>query len=230
MWLRRIWQKWARTESVRQTPVTRSDLHQASQEYWRKCSCTFLASDPTYYDRQDAALRDMLSETVRHAQRALDIGCGNGRFSLVLAEFSETTLAFDLSPTLIQEAIGTAERHGVGNIEFRVLDLEQGLPDGPYDLAACMGVVSTIIDDDVYDNLLDKLQLIAGNRGYLITKDSLSPEAEDRLIVTDSYVTKYRSEAGYERAFASRGFQLLKKVPLAKTDIIVNSLYLWQKD
>lgn len=78
--------------------------HDQAHEYWKNCACTFLASDPEYYNRQELALRRLLGNLDCSAGSALDVGCGNGRFSMVIADFVQQVFAFDLSNNLIHQA------------------------------------------------------------------------------------------------------------------------------
>ena len=135
------------------TAATRTDAHQFAHAYWRNCADTFLASDPSYYDRQENELRRILWARLGRVRSALDIGCGNGRFSFVLAEVSDSVLAFDISPKLIAEATANAERRGFGGIRFELRDLEEGIAPGHFGLVACMGVISTLIDDIAYNGI-----------------------------------------------------------------------------
>lgn len=82
---------------VRRLIGLRSDAHRQAHSYWKDCSCTFLAGDPTYYDRQEAVMRSLLQELDIKTESALDVGCGSGRFSFVIGEYVKDVLAFDLS-------------------------------------------------------------------------------------------------------------------------------------
>ena len=192
------------------TAATRTDAHQFAHAYWRNCADTFLASDPSYYDRQENELRRILWARVGRVRSALDIGCGNGRFSFVLAEVSDSVLAFDISPKLIAEATANAERRGFGGIRFELRDLEEGIAPGHFGLVACMGVISTLIDDIAYNGILAELErsVVAGS--YIITKDTLST-GDGRVIITDSYVTNYRNAALYEQALLTGASNLSKR-------------------
>jgi len=205
----------------------RSDAHKTAHQFWKDCSNTFLAGDPTYYDRQEIALRATVSTLQPSPQSALDIGCGNGRFSMVLAEYVPQVRAFDLSEVLIQEAIKLAtERQSTVRFESR--DLEQGIPEGEYELVTCMGVTSTLIDEAAFSSLLDSWLKSVKPGMFLITKDSLS-ETEPRAITSGPYVTIYRSKAVYEDRVQKLGFKALGCKQLAAANGLVNCLYLWQK-
>ena len=207
----------------------RTKEHRFAHDYWTNCSNSFLASDPTYYDRQEVALREILSALSASPTSALDIGCGNGRFSFVMAELAREVTACDLAPQLIDQARAEQNRRNVSNLRFYQHDLEQGLPKGPYDLVSCMGVVSTLIDDVVVDALLDEIASSTSKRGFLVTKDTLSAASDGKLYVSDTYVTRYRTVSSYEQSIAQRGYVLLERRQMAVAEAVINYLYLWQR-
>lgn len=206
----------------------RSQAHRVAHQYWKDCSCTFLAADPTYYDRQESTLREMLSNINVSREAALDVGCGNGRFSLVIGDYVRSVLAFDLSKTLIDEATVAATQAEASNVSFQCRNLEEGFPAGTFGLVSCMGVTSTIIDDNIFNGLVKQLYRSIAHNGYLITKDSLGAEF-DKAITTGSYITIYRSAARYESKIVQTGFKLVQKTELVNAGDLVNRIYLWKK-
>lgn len=207
----------------------RTDPHQIAHDFWKGCSCTFLAGDPTYYDRQELALRSLLGEIETNGKIGLDIGCGNGRFSFLLGEFLQNVTAFDLSRMLIDEAQLTAKQRNVGNVRFEKRDLEDGLPKGQFDVVTCMGVTSTIINEDAYEDLIRQIAKSVKDGGIVITKDSLSVSHGDKPILSGPYVTIYRDVGRYEKLISESGMKLLKKEKLAEAEGLANYLYLWSK-
>lgn len=213
---------------VRSVLGLRSTAHRSAHRYWKACSCTFLAADPTYYDRQESALRHMLQTLTPRPGNALDVGCGNGRFSFVVAEFVPKVIAFDLSQTLIDEAKEMAGSRRVRNVAFEARDLEQGFPSGSFGLVTCMGVTSTLIDEGIFGRLVRGLHDAVENNGFLVTKDSLSA-GDDRAITSGGYITVYRSARRYEDRLTEAGFVLIDVQQLAEWDGLVNRLFLWRK-
>lgn len=207
----------------------RTAPHMTAHEYWRQCGNSFLAGDPTYYDRQEVALRALVKSIRPAPSTAFDVGCGSGRFSLVLGETAEKVVAFDLSSKLIDAAIYAAQAQEISHVHFELRDLEDGFPKiGPSDLVTCMGVTSTLVDDRAFVGLLGDLQKATRVGGHLITKDSLS-RSDDIAITTGPYVTIYRSWQRYEKALSRFGFELLRKQELAADVRLVNNLYLWER-
>jgi ubiquinone/menaquinone biosynthesis C-methylase UbiE len=73
-------------------------------------------------------------------REALDIGCGTGAFSRLLAKSSERVLALDLSPNMIGLARERSARFP--NIDFRVADvLTLALPSEKFD---CIATIATL--------------------------------------------------------------------------------------
>jgi ubiquinone/menaquinone biosynthesis C-methylase UbiE len=73
-------------------------------------------------------------------REALDIGCGTGTFSRLLAKTSDRVLALDLSPNMIRVARERSAQFP--NIDFRVADvLELELPAERFD---CIATIATL--------------------------------------------------------------------------------------
>ena len=82
----------------------------------------------------------LLKHVPSPCRETLEIGCGTGSFSRLLAAHSERVLALDLSPQMIRIA---RERSGqFQNIDFQVADiLSYELPAGRFD---CIATVATL--------------------------------------------------------------------------------------
>ena len=73
------------------------------------------------------------------AGRALEVACGRGRGAVWLAGRGLDYWGFDISPVAVSLAEDLAERSGVGGrCRFDVVDLDDGLPEGPpVDVVLC---------------------------------------------------------------------------------------------
>jgi ubiquinone/menaquinone biosynthesis C-methylase UbiE/DNA-binding HxlR family transcriptional regulator len=68
--------------------------------------------------------------------RIADLGAGEGTVSLLLAQRAERVIAVDSSEKMVEYGAEVARRHAVGNLEYRLGDLEElPLADGEVDLA-----------------------------------------------------------------------------------------------
>jgi ubiquinone/menaquinone biosynthesis C-methylase UbiE len=77
---------------------------------------------------RDPVQRESLAALdLRAEDRVLDVGCGTGAGSRAAAAVAASVVGIDLSPEMIQQAVGLAE--GIGNVRFEVADAER-LPFG----------------------------------------------------------------------------------------------------
>ena len=97
---------------------------QESQQYWDDLASTF-DNEPDHGLR-DPLIRETWTEFLKTwlpqtNATILDIGCGTGSLSIVLAELGHKVAGIDLSPSMISHAHAKAARYGF-QIEFRVMD------------------------------------------------------------------------------------------------------------
>lgn len=95
------------------------------KDHFSTKSGDYAAYRPTY----PIALVDYLADLCQQTGTALDVGCGTGQLSALLAQRFERVIATDASAQQIENA----ERHE--RVEYRVAPAEaSGLPDGSVDL------------------------------------------------------------------------------------------------
>jgi 2-polyprenyl-3-methyl-5-hydroxy-6-metoxy-1,4-benzoquinol methylase len=71
---------------------------------------------------------------------ALDVGCGTGAFTGLLADRSDSVIAIDISPNMIQ--VARSRLQGVLNIHFRTEDfLASDLPAASFDCVSAIAVM-----------------------------------------------------------------------------------------
>ena len=105
---------------------------------------------PEFYNRtihleQRLALRRWLD--VQPGTRVLDVGCGVGRWSRLLAAKGAQVTGVDLSPTMIAQAQRRAAAEGVAaRCSFRVQDLSQLEIEGQFDLVLGVTVLQHILE------------------------------------------------------------------------------------
>ena len=85
------------------------------------------------------------------AGRALDVACGTGAGSLWLARRGLDVLGIDVSAVAVERATQRALTEPLQpvRVEFRVHDIDDGLPDGPFDV-----VVSHLFQDRRLDDAM----------------------------------------------------------------------------
>jgi ubiquinone/menaquinone biosynthesis C-methylase UbiE len=164
-----------------------------------------------------------------NTENAVDIGCGNGRFTFIISEKFKYVYGYDLSQKLISLAHQTASENNIKNVEFSQQDLNKKFPSGIYDLVSCMGVTSAIIDEKMYIELISNLLSVTKLGGYLITKDTLSIE-DNVNFNSGEYAAIYRNQKHYENCFQEAGVKCVLMINLNDDPKrkLVNNIYLWR--
>jgi ubiquinone/menaquinone biosynthesis C-methylase UbiE len=71
-------------------------------------------------------------------ERALDLACGPGTFTRVLAQHARTAVALDLTPALMEQARAALAKAGITNVAFGCADaMSLPLASASLDLAVC---------------------------------------------------------------------------------------------
>lgn len=84
--------------------------------------------------------RYLLRQLPAHVGTALDVGCGTGAFSRLLAARADRALGLDLSPEMIGQA--RARSAGFANVEFEVADVRLwSWPREAFDCIACIATL-----------------------------------------------------------------------------------------
>jgi 2-polyprenyl-3-methyl-5-hydroxy-6-metoxy-1,4-benzoquinol methylase len=223
--LNRIWPRGAVSINSR-TPSPEQTIASA---YWSSCTSTF-HGPPDYYQKTEQVLIESVLPLIAPGSRVLDAGCGNGRFTAILARRAANIDAFDISPALVDEARRSALAAGLTHVHFEVGDLAAvGRRKGTYDVVSCMGVISTIIDDWLFDRIVKGLVSKMRVGGCLISRDSLSTEPDGQLVSSDSYATRYRNEASYDRAFESAGLIRVAAFDIAQFGSYWNRIFVYRR-
>lgn len=139
--------------------------------------------------------------------------------------FAERVDAFDISTDAMRRA---RKLYSAPNLAFHELDLEQGMPLKRYGLIGCMGVFSTIIDDEPYMALISNIVSRSAPSAFLITKDTTIQSSEDFIKVTGTSIRNYRSSEKYYHNIEAAGFHLLKQIDMLVSGEYANRIALWQ--
>ncbi len=118
------------------------DLRQRLQSQWTESAQDWIDADQAVRTGMlDRWMLDSLGDV--SGKSAIDIGCGDGRFSRILSALGATVTGVDLTEPFIERArsLGTGETYLLGNAE--TLD---GIESDTYDLA-----VSYIVLVDLHD-------------------------------------------------------------------------------
>lgn len=114
----------------------------------------------------------LLKHVPTHCDQALDIGCGTGGFSRLLAHRSQHVLALDLAPQMIRVAQDRSAQYK--NIEYQVADvLKYDLPPAHFD---CIVSIATLHHLPL-DLMLEKMRAALKPNGVLLILDLFKAES-----------------------------------------------------
>jgi 2-polyprenyl-3-methyl-5-hydroxy-6-metoxy-1,4-benzoquinol methylase len=143
---------------------------------------------------------------VRPGMRVLDVGCGVGRWSRLLAARGACVTGIDLSPTMIAEARRRAADEPLrGSCRFLVQDLAALDAGATYDLVLSVTVLQHIMEVDALRAALERMRQHLRDDGLLVLLEA----APQRVVNScDSATFRARPRASYLRLFNECGLQL----------------------
>lgn len=203
------------------------NLHELSRKYWTSATTSYLGT-AAYYDAQEEALRKVL---VRHGPFAsvIDLGCADGRFTMVAAEHADYALGVDINPLLIQYARERVSAALCARTGFRVEAIDEQPDLGTFALVMCLGVTSCLIAPEAFNNAISLVRGCALPGELVLLKDTLS-RGEPIVNQSGQYVAMYRNRDAYLAAWAAAGLQLEQELPLSETEATSNALMVFRVD
>jgi len=96
-----------------------------------------------------------------HFSRLLDIGCGDGSFSLLLQKFSDEVYGVDL----VEEAVQRARSQGVQTFKIDIDEKDLPFENNFFDAVLCGEVIEHLYDPD---HLLDEIYRVLKPNGICI--------------------------------------------------------------
>jgi 2-polyprenyl-3-methyl-5-hydroxy-6-metoxy-1,4-benzoquinol methylase len=137
--------------------------------------------------------------------RVLDVGCGVGRWSRLLASRGASVTGVDLSPTMIAEARRRASRAGLaGRCRFLVQDLAHLDAGGTHDLILGVTVLQHILDPAALRAAVERLAAHLAPKGRLVLLEAAPTGTKDGCNTT---VFRARDRASYLGLFEACGLR-----------------------
>jgi ubiquinone/menaquinone biosynthesis C-methylase UbiE len=143
---------------------------------------------PEFYNRaihleQRLALAPWLN--IKPGTRVLDVGCGVGRWSRMLAARGAQVTGVDLSPTMIEQATQRAAAEGLSDrCQFRVQDLSELDVGSQFDVVLGVTVLQHILDTDRLRAALRAMAAHLAPGGRMILLEAAPESAVDRCDTT----------------------------------------------
>ena len=165
---------------------------------------------PEFYNRaiqleQRLALRPWLD--VKPGTRVLDVGCGVGRWSRLLAAKGASVTGVDLSPTMISQAQQRAAAEGVADrCQFRVQDLSRlDVVGGQFDVVLGVTVLQHILEPALLRAAVRRMTAHLTPGGRMILLEAAPTGSVDRC---DSTVFRARQRHVYLDLFRECDLEL----------------------
>jgi demethylmenaquinone methyltransferase/2-methoxy-6-polyprenyl-1,4-benzoquinol methylase len=189
------------TENARRTPME-DDVLQEQITYYRARAQTydeeilgssfFAASDEEAGHREgELAIATHILARMGPFDRVLELACGTGIWTRMLAKIGREVTAVDAAPEMLEIA---RQKLGNAHIRFQQADLFHWDP-GPgeeeeYDLVFFASWLSHV-PPAALDAFLDKVRRAVAPGGLLAIVDEYAPTEEDRLVAKgDTYATR----------------------------------------
>ncbi len=217
------------------TPSYKYQDNEFSKLFWKNSQNHYLAPKD-YYDKLEVILSDFLENLNLKLYSIIDIGCGDGRYTRLFAQYSQFVSGMDISQSFIDKAIKNTIKSNETNINFFVEDIYSVRNVARYSMVSCMGVLSNIIDEVAFNHVLSNIcTMVAEKDGLLLLKESLS--IKENLYLTSeyesgTYYAVYRNIEQYINCVKGHGFKLLNEIVLSDVDEIgrINKLFLFHKN
>lgn len=164
---------------------------------------------PAFYNRaidfeQRLALAPWLH--VPSGSRVLDLGCGVGRWSRMLAARGATVTGVDISPTMIREARRRAHSEGIGDrCRFELGDISMLELEGEFDLVLGVTVLQHILDPQALRAALTRMSSYIAPGGHLVLLEAAPTSTVNRCNTT---VFRARPREVYLDLFRHCGLEL----------------------
>jgi 2-polyprenyl-3-methyl-5-hydroxy-6-metoxy-1,4-benzoquinol methylase len=142
----------------------------------------------------------------RPGSSALDVGCGVGRWTRLLAARGALVTGVDLSPTMVAQAERRAVAAGLGErCRFLVQDLARLDTGQRHDLVLSVTVLQHILDPQALRSALERMVAHLGPGGRLVLLEAAPTRIEERC---NSSVFHARHRNVYLRLFEQCGLRL----------------------
>lgn len=136
----------------------------------------------------------------------LDVGCGIGRWSRILAARGAYVTGVDLSATMVAEANRRAEAEGLSpRCRFLVQDLAELDIGTRFDLVLGVTVLQHIIDAGRLQQAVARLAAHLSARGHMVLLEVAPTASQSRC---DSAIFQARTLETYQSLFAAAGLRL----------------------
>lgn len=193
----------------------------APQVYWEERARLFAASGeglraicsygmPSFYNRfidltQRLALRRWLRP--RPGQAVLDVGCGVGRWSRLLAQRGALVTGIDLSTTMIEEARRRAQQDGLADrCRLEVIDIADLNLNERFSLILGVTVLQHVLDEGRLESAVHAIAAHVEDGGRIVLLEAAPTVATHSC---DTAIFQARTSGDYLDLFTRCGLRLI---------------------
>ena len=189
------------------------ELKEYTRKYWAEAKDTHVA-DPAYYRLAESELRGIVERHLLRGGNVLDVGCGNGEYTVLLAERAGRLLGFDISDNLLAAARKRCE--AFDNVSFFQANLATTRVafTGQVDAVFCMGVFACLPDEAQLIRVLDDFADYLVDGGLLVLRDSTVRGPQQYVRYPSGHIGYYRNKAALLATLRDKGFDLTEEIPL----------------
>jgi SAM-dependent methyltransferase len=197
-------------------------------EYWAKSNDTHVA-DPAYYRLAEGELCKILQRHLPPGGNVLDVGCGNGEYTALIAEKAGRLLAFDVSERLLDAARRRCACFD--NVSFFQADVATTKLafGGAVDAVFCMGVFACLPDDAQVTAMLSEFADYLVDGGLLVLRDSTVQGLQQYVQYPSGHLGYYRNKAALLDTLDRAGFDLTEEIPLKAASEPYNDYFVFHK-
>lgn len=212
-------------EPPQATPVAddRSIDLDVSHRFWSERASAIDAGDPRVVtlgaDSPARAAREVrlyqawmlreLEASGASFERVVDLGCGNGDWTVMLAARASQLTAVDFTAAflaLVRQRVAALPKKG--ELQTVQCDAASYEFDGPCDLVVSGAVLQYLSDDDIPRALGRIADALRPRGGTLYLRTTVARGADRRAKCTDGYQAIYRAPSWYLDALDAAGFQV----------------------
>lgn len=160
----------------------------SADKFWNKMSHNYdFQVNSKYAQTYDETIK-ITQKYLKNSDVVLDLGCGTGITTIKLAADVKKIDAIDISENMIDIAKSKADKHGLSNIDFGVLDIyNEKLKKGSYDVIMAFNILYFIKD---LNKLLYRVNDLLKPDGIFISSTDCLGEKQTLTIMIQSLLSK----------------------------------------
>lgn len=128
----------------KEAQTTRQFDDSIESDFWVKLAPRYTAEYNINKDTRRVAAK--LAALLGTGSKILEIGCGSGNFTMLMAEYSHSILGLDFSPAMLQELQTRVQETGCSNITMQVGKWEEFEPQTMFDYVVSVNSLYRIRD------------------------------------------------------------------------------------